>query len=391
MLAQCSWTRHSCTRTGMGVLLVQRDVRVLHYGLSWNCGGIENALLRYTTHVDRDVFRFDFLCSQDSAPCHRRALSEFGCRFFPIRSRRTSPRGQRRDIEAVIAGCRYDVVHCHLNTLSYVTPVAVALKQKIPTIVHSRNAGTKSSMVTLALHVINGARLPWQRITKAAVSAAAAQWLFGASTDVHVINNGIEVSRFSFNMERRLAIRSELGLGDHLVIGHVGAFLEAKNHALIVEVFSALLASRPSAALVLVGGGPGTEAIRNMVASMGLAEHVHFLGPRTDVPDLLSAFDVFLFPSKYEGFPNAVLEAQTSGLPCVVSNRITPEVLLSDHCTVRSLADPVPRWVDAILSAHGPLDRVAEARIIDRSGFSAQDEAIKLQNLYELALQTRQP
>ena len=124
----------------------------------------------------------------------------------------------------------------------------------------------------------------------------------------------------------RCRIRSEFGLSDDTtIIGHVGRFMTQKNHAFLLEVFSEYLKINGKSILMLVGGGELESAIKQKASELGISDKIIFTGVRSDVPALLSAMDVFVFPSLYEGMPNTVIEAQATGLPCLIADTITRE------------------------------------------------------------------
>ena len=176
-------------------------------------------------------------------------------------------------------------------------------------------------------------------------------------------------------------MRRHLGLADELVIGHVGRFNPQKNHSFLIDIFAALLKKEPNAVLLLVGGGEDMTKIQAKAQIMGIAEHVRFLGVRSDVADLMQAMDVFLFPSLYEGLGIALIEAQTAGLPCVVSDTIPHEAYLTDLVDSESLSAPAEKWAEKILAKRAipRTDRRAE---IAAHGFDITTEAVKLQEFY---------
>lgn len=326
-------------------------IRVLHYGMGPNLGGIETYLLNLARMIDSSHFHFDYLYTdQGKSPVFADELEALGSRFFGVTPRRTSPRGNRADLEALFAQERFDILHFHANTASYVEPVKTALRHGVPVIYHSHNAGASRSRVTRALHRWHQRTLPWEAVTKVAVSREAGRWMF-ANREVEVIHNGIDVDAFRFRPEARQEIRASLGLGpEALVVGSIAAFLPAKNHSFILEVFAEVLQRRPDGHLLLVGEGPLEQATRERAHALGVEEHVSVLGRRPDVPELLSAMDTLLMPSIHEGFPVVVVEAQAAELPCFLSTEVTPEVALSDTWRL-PLTEPPSVWANALINA----------------------------------------
>jgi len=171
------------------------------------------------------------------------------------------------------------------------------------------------------------------------------------------------VDKFRYNETARRSLRDELQLGDRLVVGSVAAFLPAKNHLFLLRVFQAVLQHRPDAVLLLVGGGPLESDVRKVTVGLGIAQSVRFLGRRGDVPALLSAMDVLLLPSLFEGFPLAALEAQASGLPCLISDAVTDEVVVSEHCERLPLSWTPDAWAERLITTRKPARSAAAASL----------------------------
>lgn len=356
--------------------------RVLHYGLSTNTGGIETYLLDLTRTIDRTRFQFSFTHVRDGVPCYHDELASLGADFFPVTPRRTSLRRNRAELDELFRRERFDIVHCHLNTLSYVEPIRAALRNDCRVLIHSHNSGAKKSPVTNALHWWHFKTLPRQRVRMIAVSQLAGRWLFGRDAEFAIVNNGIDVDKFRFSAASRKALRQQLDLGERLVVGSVAAFLPAKNHPFLLRVFKSLIQRSPDALLLLIGGGPLEATIREQTAELGIADSVRFLGRRSDVPALLSAMDVLLLPSLFEGFPLAVMEAQAAGLPCLLSDVVTDEVVVTEHCRRLPLSWAPDVWAQSLLEP-GPPDRGAAADRLAGTRYSLDGSVRAIQDVYE--------
>lgn len=219
-----------------------------------------------------------------------------------------------------------------------------------------------------------------------AVSDLAAIWMFGKKANYKVINNGLNVAKYRYNELSRYRIRKEFGLEDELVIIHVGAMRKQKNHMFLLDIFSEILKRQKNSKLVLVGDGKLKPNILNKVNRLKIEDSVIFAGNRNDVQDILSAADVFLFPSFYEGFPNAVLEAQTAGLPCLISDVITKEVIVNENCKTMSLSASAKEWAIKLLSLSSFKDRRIGAKNVKLKGFAVEDEVKKIEDLYRTLL-----
>lgn len=360
-------------------------IRVLHVGLDTHLGGIETYLMKIASHIDLEKFQFDFLAHDNEKPCFYNELVALGCKFYFVTSRRKSFSRNKKELEALFNNEHFDIVHCHLNSLTYIAPILAALKANVKVIVHSRNAGSSVGSSSKILCTLNRIRFPYDKVTLVAVSDKAGSWMFGKKRNVIVLNNGIDIHGFEFSQEKRKVTRKELGIENKQeVIVHVGAFRLQKNHSFLVKVFYEYHKKYPYSALLLVGTGELENMIRNQVKKMGLSENVIFTGNRSDLDCVLSASDKFLFPSLYEGFPNALLEAQASGLLCVASTTITEQACL-DNCIRVDLDDDISKWVKA-LSSPVKQNRQEYARIVEEKGFGVETEMKRLENLYEKVL-----
>ena len=164
-------------------------------------------------------------------------------------------------------------------------------------------------------------------------------------TNTVVVSNGIDVDKF----KNGVSIRDELGIsGDSFVLCHVGSFSKPKNHEFLIRVFKKVLSYKPNACLVLVGGGVLEDSIRKLVADEGLDGKVLFLGKRSDINNVLKSSDVFVFPSLYEGFGIAVLEAEAAGLPIVVSDKVPENVCVAPNIKRLSLDADIDKWCEAV-------------------------------------------
>ena len=201
---------------------------------------------------------------------------------------------------------------------------------------------------------------------------------------VIILHNAIEPEKFSFSQANRHRLRAELSIPDNaIVVGHVGRFVEPKNHALLLRIFAEFYRHRQNSVLLLAGDGPLRQSIEQQASLLNIRKYIRFLGVRTDIPKILSAMDLFLLPSRYEGLGIVAIEAQANGLPCICSHKVPQEVKLTDHLSFISGAsyDDPSIWCSSMeqaLSA-GRSDNLAAIRA---AGYDIQYEAQKLQALY---------
>lgn len=357
-------------------------IKILHYGLSMNPGGIENYLVKLWDHVDQKQYQFMFVDLYEGKACFRKELEDKGCQFYNITHRRKSFVQNYKDWKNLFAEATVDIVHCHLNTLSDLMPVFMGLRYGKKVIVHSRSSQMAKSVQTVLLHRLNSILLPQKKITMVAVSKNAGEWLFGKHSDFQVIHNGVDLDRFYYDEEKRSSLRTKFGLQGKFVIGHVGVFLPVKNHAFLLKVFQAVREEDTNARLVLIGDGPLRAETEVLAKKLGIWESAFFLGKRSDVADWYSAMDVLVFPSFFEGFPNVVLEAQATGLPCVISDVITDEVIVQNNVFMYPLEGHENGWKEKILEQKKHSSKRIDKNTIHIQKYSFNESAQKISSLY---------
>ena len=240
------------------------------------------------------------------------------------------------------------------------------------------------------MHWCNRARIKRYATDFFACSEVAGRWLFGNEDydagKVVIVHNAISMERYLFSEDHRAIVRSAFGWGNRFVVGHVGRFDPQKNHEGLLDIFKEILKKRPDAVLALVGSRGGQyENILERVKSENLEDKVFFLGKRTDIGAFLSAMDVFLFPSLYEGLPFALVEAQANGLTCVISDTISREVnVIPGQLKPLSLGTSPEKWAETVVRA-GKRPRVGKEEIYQglvEGHFDICREARRLKKLY---------
>ena len=351
--------------------------RILQVVTYMGRGGIESMLMNYYRHVDRTNIQFDFLVHRDFRADFDDEIEALGGRIHRLPPMNPASGAYRRALADFFKRHPYRVVHCHLNYMSGVV-LAAAKKAGVPVrIAHahtaSMNPGWKQYVRQLCRHLI-----PSTATCLLACSSDAGSSVFGKHS-FSLMKNAIDAEKFRFSPDVRAAVRQELGLEDHFTVMHVGRLSYPKNHDFLLDVFGALLKKEPDARLVLVGDGELRDEVEAKVRRLP-AQTVLMLGTRSDTPRLLQAADVFAFPSRFEGMPVTMVEAQAAGLPCIKSSTIIDECVVTDLVRSLPLDDPEP-WADAILSARGTAhsDRLAE---IQASGYDVTAAAEKLTRFY---------
>lgn len=172
---------------------------------------------------------------------------------------------------------------------------------------------------------------------------------FGCNNTV-VVNNGIAMDRLRNIITDNTTLKSTIGLPlDSYVVGHVGRFVKVKNHDFLIDVFYEISKRKDNAYLLLIGNGELMENIREKSTGFSIDDRVIYLSDRTDVGELLHLMDVFIFPSFVEGLSIALLEAQTIGIRCIVSDSIDKTNFLTEDTIPVNLNKTAGEWADIAL------------------------------------------
>lgn len=362
-------------------------LRVLQIVSVMNRGGLETRLMDIFRNIDRSQIIFDFYTNSLEKGEYDKEIEELGgivyksspLNIFSLKSK------EEEFKSFCISHPEYCIVHSHVNEWSTIFCKAAEKAHLKIRIAHSRGANTTVSVKWLIKQILK------KNICKYAthyfaVSEIAAKYLFGNkivdSGKVYIVPNAIDCNTYKYNSAMREKKRSELGINKNMTFIHVGNFTEAKNHPFLIDVFAEESKIHNDAILLLAGDGDNSNIIK-MVKQKGIEDKVFFLGKRTDVNGLLFAADCFLFPSKHEGFPGAVLEAETSGLICLISDRITPEVKLSNQVIMLPLIKR--KWVDEIerqIHRIEHYDRNGKNEIVVRAGYDIRDVCLFYLNFY---------
>ena len=326
-------------------------IRVLHIMGCSDAGGISSVVLNYYRHMDREKFHFDIGLTIPTVGQNGRALQELGSRihFLPLKSESLS--AYEAALTELISREKYDAVHVHDSETCYVT-LRIAKKLGVACRVGHCHTTSPWEGIKGEIRRLSGCVLNYHYASRViGCGQLAGERIFGKYNmkrpRAMVLPNAVQTEKFAFDPDVRQEVRRELGVENRFVIGMVGRLTDQKNYPFALEIMAKLRHSMPDAILVAAGNGPDEEMIRGMISKMGLESHVNMLGRRSDVNRLYQAFDLFLMPSLYEGFPVAGVEALASGLPVLLSDEITGELKFASGVRYLSLKEVDP-WVQAI-------------------------------------------
>ena len=346
-----------------------------------NRGGLETMLMNYDRHIDREKVQFDFLVHRQERAAYDDEIEALGGKIYRLPRLVPWSKSYLAALNQFFGDHpEYKVVHVHQDCLSSVI-LKAAESHGVPVrIAHSHSANQDKNL-KYPIKLWYKRDIPRYATNLFACGKDAGDWMFGGEP-YQIINNAIDAVSYTCSPEKREEMRQQLGLADAFVVGHVGRFNQPKNHPFLLALFSALLQKESNAVLLLVGGGEDMPKIQAKAQELGIAEHVRFLGVRSDVADLMQAMDVFAFPSLYEGLPVTMVEAQASGLPCLISDKVPPECILTEGLVdVLPLSAGAEAWADAILEKRST-PRTDHSAEIAAHGFDITTEAVKLQEFY---------
>lgn len=361
-------------------------VRIAQIIGKWVGGGVEAVVMNYYRHIDKDKIQFDFICDEDSTNIPYEEIESLGGRVILIPPYQ-KPFSYHFKLKKVLREGNYKIVHSHINTMSLFSLFAARCARVPIRIVHSHSTSNKRETVKNMMKLI---LRPFCRLFATdymCCSEFAGRWLFGNKVydkgQVFLLNNAIELEKFKYDAKVRMKKRKELKIKDDtLVLGHIGRFVDQKNHTFLVDIFNEIHKKNADSLLLLVGQGPLEDEVKKKVEVLDLTNSVIFLGQRSDAFELFLAFDVFVLPSLYEGLPVVGVEAQAAGLLCFLSDEMTKETKVLNTTKFMSLSNLPSEWANEILHSIKDYERKDTKNEVSKYGFNIEIEAKKLEKCY---------
>ena len=330
--------------------------RILIYGMSNKLGGVEMIIKSIIQRLNKDLFCVDIILPLGEC-LYENQLDSFCVYRLPLWGNK--PIRFRNELKKLLKQNSYDYIWINLSVFANITILNVIKKYSNSKIIlHSHGSSFECSnkfkrLVLIIMHACYRRFYLKHADLFFACSKNAANWLYGkkftAQQNVMIINNGIDISKFSFDIRIRELYRKQMGIENKHVLLHVGRFSEVKNHIFLLNLMMKFMNRHMDFILFFVGEGELINSIKQKVYSMGLSDCVYFLGQRKDISALMQMADIFLLPSFHERFPVTIVEAQAASLPCVVSDSITKEVKITDLVHFVSLREPEEVWIDTIV------------------------------------------
>lgn len=369
----------------------KKPIRILHVLGTTNLGGAESRIMDIYRQIDKTRVQFDFAVHTSAVGFFDEEIQRLGGNIYQLPSFRLWNFFSYRKAWETFFNVHkeFRAVHGHMTSTASIY-LMVAKKAGISLVIaHARSAGVDAG--------IKGKITKWLRRNLAkkadirlACSKEAGEAVFGKKAmelkTVQIIPNAINAKEFRFNEEKRQKMREHLAIENQFVVGHVGSFRYAKNHEYLLKIFKEFLELEKNAVLMLLGEGELLESVKQQAHGLGIEKKVLFLGNRIPVGDYYQAMDFFVFPSRYEGLPGSVVEAQAAGLKCLVSKNVTREVKCTDLVVFRDIDDEPKAWAEHIYQNEN-YSRENTIQILQQQGFDTKGQIALYYDIYGIESQ----
>lgn len=353
-------------------------IKILHFFNRMDMGGAETFVINLYREINREKFQFDFIVTDSTKGYYDDEIKKLGGTIYVIPHPKNGLLKYIRAVESVLIDSGCDVVHSHTHMFSGIN-LYIAKKSRVGNrIAHSHTYSVqKESKIRRLYRLIMKKLIHNCAVFKLSCSKEAGNDLF-LNNEFEIINNGIQLDRFIKKNKSKKEYKIDLGISSSTyVVGHVGAFRKEKNHNLLLKIFASYNKDNSDSILLLVGAGEKEEEIKTLAKSLGIEKKIIFAGVTNEVENLLHAMDIFVFPSLYEGLGMAIIEAQASNLPCVVSDKVPRSVNLTGHVTFLSLNDELGKWKNALTK-----NKIIETNVSDFNSYNISYVCKKMEILY---------
>lgn len=374
--------------------------RILHVVGGMDRGGAETMIMNLYRAIDRSNIQFDFLCMQQGKHHYDEEIEKMGGRIFYIKEpKERGVFGHILDMRNVmLKNGPFAAVHGHTNFHTGIIAIAAKMSNVKIRICHSHNTreSNNSKFFRRAYFALMKLLIQKYSTTMLACGVEAGEHLFGKRMldrgSVEVFPNAINLEQFKIIPINEVnLLRKELNIPENaIVLGNIARFTEQKNHEFFIDFIKKLEQKDTEYRIVLVGEGILLEGFSNRINEMGLQSKVLFLGVRSDIPLLLNLFDVFIMPSLYEGLPVSIVEAQATGVPCLVSDTITEEVDMGlgliSYLNLKKSKDEWVNKIIEILNKHN--NKIINQSLINvalsNKGYEITESVFRLKKIYKL-------
>lgn len=356
--------------------------KVLYVGMTESLGGIESFVINFWRNFDKDRISIDFLKLSDNIYFEDEIVNG-GSKVFRIENRRSNPFKHISQIVKFLKNHpEYEIIHFHLLSASNIEPVIIAklLGRKI--VIHSHSQWKGNDNLSNILHKINKPILNFIADKKLACSKEAGEWMYGKNS-YQIIKNAIDTKKYKFDINIRNKVRDQFNFKNEFVIGNVGRLVSVKNQEFLIDLFKRVHEKDINTKLIIVGEGELRQQLEKKISQYNLENNIVLTGLRNDVNELMQGMDIFILPSHFEGLPLVAVEAQASGLPCIISENVSSEACIIKNSERIALEDGIEKWSERVLYFRDNVDRIGCYEDIKKSGYDIENEVEKLLQIYE--------
>ena len=373
----------------------ENKIKILEYGaLTATKGGVESYIINQLRYINKEQFQIDFLVPNENEKlAYEDEIISLGSKIYRSYIRwKNSFFGhyytlykffrEHKGEYNIAVGNYLDLQNINFLIMARLFGIKIC-------IAHSHMAYEKrKNIIKYILVKINRILSLYFCDYLWACSEVAGKWMFGPflwdKKNKLLIKNSIDNEKYKYNKIIRDKIRNDLKINNYFVIGHVGRFAEQKNHEFILDIFYEIIKKEPKSCLMLIGKGDLEEKIREKAQNLRIDKNILFLGERNNVNELLQSMDILLFPSKHEGLPVSLIEAQAAGLPIYTSKEgVSKEAKITNLIEFISLEKSAKYWADFILKNNKSY-RLDMSKEIIESGYDINTEIKKIENFYRL-------
>ena len=351
--------------------------------VSTDKNGITNVIINIIENCKDSSVHFDLVSINPPEEIFYNIVNNNGGNIYVIERKLKNAFGYIEKLKNLIKNNSYDIVHIHGNSHTTILELIAAKRAKCKVrIVHAHS----TSCNNIKIHNLLTPLFDKLCTHRMACGNGAGEFMHGKHSFL-VFNNAIDVNRFAYNCNNRMEIRKLYNMTDKIVIGNVAGFVEVKNQIFLIKMMSELMKIDKRYVLMLIGEGYLLEDIKNKAKILGISDNVIFVGGTNEVHKYLSACDVIMMPSLFEGLPLALIEQQANGLCCIVSDRITYEADKTGNLIFLSIDEGCNKqWIETLQNIDFSIDRqkISNESInkIKMSGYSIEEEVSKLINYY---------
>lgn len=362
-----------------------------------NRGGIESYMMNYYRHINREEIQIDFIVHGNQKGVYDDEIIKLGGYIYRVPVKSKDYFGNVRELKKIFNSGKYKILHTHMDAMNMVV-LKIAKQCGIPfRISHSHNTQhLTSNPIKFILNEYARKNVKKYATHLFACSELAAEWLYGKQSikngNVTIINNAIDFSKYLFSERKRVEMRNNMRISENeIVIGHIGRFDYQKNHIFLLKIFKKYLETNPDSRLILIGEGHLKPKIIELIDEMQISENVLVVGSTDKVEDYLNMFDIFVFPSLFEGLGIVLIEAQVSGLQCITSDQVPKEANITGNVSYLSLDESEKTWsnqIENIIKNYGN-NRNIDLLSPNLISYDIESEAKNLQVIYQEILRSK--